>query len=544
MNKKLLFFTTAILKITTALYGMEASTQPTNTVQLTFADGRKEALPRKLADTSETIADFMKDIVDVTVPLTISHQHFLALKPLMGENVQELKRKLTTYSKKDLETILNVTDSLNIPFIYNAAIEEYAKVLIQPDKLQHYVDNFNHIAAINSNIKAAVARKLTYSATMLDYYRLIAIPSRILKGHTDGIISINWSPDGTRIASASWDGTVRIWDVHSSTCLHTLIDHTDWFRSATWSPDGKHLASASRNGTVRIWNVHTGTCLHTLIGHTDLVLTAKWSPDGTQIASASYDETVRIWDAHTGTCLRILTGHTDIVMNASWSPDSKHLASASCDDTVRIWNVHTSTCLHTLIGHNNTVTNVSWSRDGKHLASASWNDTVRIWDAHTGACIKTLCGHTRRVNCVTWSPDGTQIASAAGDKTVRIWDAHTGTCLHIFTGHTYIVTSVHWSPDGTHIASASWDRTVRIWDIKPLLTLIKGISLDQILGLHAISKDSSALKNPHVKEAFDSLSPELQKAARPSHFAHLTTWQKVGIGLGAAATARALGYVA
>ncbi|PHH54941.1 Vegetative incompatibility protein HET-E-1 [Ceratocystis fimbriata CBS 114723] len=266
-----------------------------------------------------------------------------------------------------------------------------------------------------------------------------------------------------RLASGSWDKTVKIWDATSGACLHTLEGHKEHVTSVVFSKDGQRLASGSWDKTVKIWDATSGACLHTLEGHTWYVTLVVFSKDGQRLASGSRDSTVKIWDATSGACLQTLEGHTWYVTSVVFSKDGQRLASGSYK-TVKIWDATSGACLHTLEGHHQEVTSVVFSKDGQRLASGSWDKTVKIWDATSGACLHTLEGHKEHVTSVVFSKDGQRLASGSEDKTVKIWDATSGACLQTLEGHQDYVTSVVFSKDGQRLASGSRDSTVKIWD--------------------------------------------------------------------------------
>jgi len=292
---------------------------------------------------------------------------------------------------------------------------------------------------------------------------------KIITGHTDWVTSVTFRPDGHRLASASWDGTVRLWNVDTGQPVGApLTGHTGRLVSVAFSPDGHRLASAGEDHTVRLWNADTGQAVGApLTGHTDWVDSVAFSPDGHRLASAGADKTVRLWNADTGQPVGTpLTGHTAAVQSVAFSPDGHRLATASADKTVRLWNADTGQPLgDPLAGHTNGVNEVAFSPDGHRLATAGADKTVRLWNPDTGQPLgPPLTGHTDWVESVTFSPDGHRLASTGWDKTVRVWNVDTGQPLgDPLTGHSGRVFSVAFSPDGHRLASASEDQTVRLW---------------------------------------------------------------------------------
>jgi WD40 repeat protein len=137
-----------------------------------------------------------------------------------------------------------------------------------------------------------------------------------LEGRSDYVNSVAFSHDSMRLASASHDRTVRIWDASSGACLQTLEGHSSYVSSVAFSHDSMRLASASHDRTIRIWEASSGACLQTLEGHSSQVNSVAFSHDSMRLASASYDRTVRIWDASSGACLQTLEGHSGYVSSA------------------------------------------------------------------------------------------------------------------------------------------------------------------------------------------------------------------------------------
>jgi len=297
---------------------------------------------------------------------------------------------------------------------------------------------------------------------------------RTLSGYTNTVWSVAFSPKGETLASSSQDGLIRLWDPKQGQCL-TALEHQDMAISVAFSPDGRWLASGGgpQVAALRVWDLNTAACRHSLLGHRGVVRSVAFHPAGTILASGGEDRTARLWNLHDGTCLQILQGHSNIVWSVAFSPNGELLATGSNDTTVKLWRVEDGECIGTLTGHTQDVMSVVFSPDGTLLASNSADSILKIWTVRDGQCLLTLTHYPSIISSADFSPHQRMIASGSFEGIIKIWDLADGRCLKTLEGHTQTIWSVRFSPVGMSLpsdreqilASGSDDETIKLWDV-------------------------------------------------------------------------------
>ncbi|MGW3207570.1 nSTAND1 domain-containing NTPase [Streptomyces sp. NPDC001135] len=329
-----------------------------------------------------------------------------------------------------------------------------------------------------------------------------------LTGHTSDVVSISFAPQSTVLATASWDRTVRLWDVrnpHHPVRL-AVLHQPSRLLAVAFGQGGRVLAAASER-SVRLWDVANRRAPIELSTLPDRPAAPTWvvfRPGGDILATGHTDGATRLWnvrDPRHPRLLATLPGHTGAVTSAAFSPDDRTLATTG-DTTARLWDVTDPARprhLDVLRGHTDTVTSVAFSPDGRTVATGSWDHTARIWDLGSSPRTRppaVLLGHPAIVWSVAFSPDGRTLVSVGGSR--MFWDvtdpAHpqrvsavTGGAYqaafspdgHVlavsdrlldlrdlsFGTHDDVVTSLAFAPGGHLLASASWDGTARLWQV-------------------------------------------------------------------------------
>lgn len=233
--------------------------------------------------------------------------------------------------------------------------------------------------------------------------------------------SAAFGPDGDLLASGC-QRDVCLWDVESGELSAALTGHEGAVHGLAFNGDGTMLATASQDTTVRLWDIAAGEHLTTLSGHRSNVRAVAFSPDGETLVTGGHI-TVRLWDVETGKGIAELTEHgNSTVHTVAFSPDGTTFASGDASGNVLIWDAETNERRAMRDEHGSTVNAMAYSPDGSVLATAGNDSAVRLWDPATGAPLGAFEGHRSPVHAVAFSSDGTTLASGDQDGTAHLWD--------------------------------------------------------------------------------------------------------------------------
>ena len=340
-----------------------------------------------------------------------------------------------------------------------------------------------------------------------------------LYDHTNSVADITFSPNGRCLATASLDRTAKVWEAATGRLLLNLPGHQDWVSSVAFQPSaateetppdieqcGRRLATASHDGSVRVWNIGAVHEAAVLTGHHGPVESAVFTPDGGRVVTASDDGTARVWDLSTGDTLAELRGHRDFVTRAEVSADGRYVATASGDGSAALWDAATGApiaslsdpeaervlgvafspdgTLLTTVGdsgnaiqwdvpsgqmrkeyqHGGKVYGVAYSPDGTTLVTTGEKGRIKLWDLGSGRLQATLQHGTQEVYDAAFSPDGTQLATANWDASVQLWAMPGGAPGYLLRGHRDRVYGVRFSPDGRQLATSGADGSIKLWD--------------------------------------------------------------------------------
>jgi len=327
--------------------------------------------------------------------------------------------------------------------------------------------------------------------------------------HGGTVRTVAYSPvNALLVASAGAGNTVKLWNLHNDT-VTTLRGHTDIVNSVAFSPDGQLLASGSDDYTIKVWEVRQHSGIATFEHITDWtrsqIKAVAFSPDGRWLASAGWN--VKLWDVQKREELATFA-HDAWVWAVAFSSDGQWLATGTEDGTVNVWNPRTRRVVTTLEGDANAVFSVKFSPDNRILASSGYHGEIKLWAAREWTLLGTLRSTTGTVKEIAFSPDGTVLAST-GHEIIDLWEVASGAHITSLQGHSGWVNAVAFSSDGTTLTSGGEDETLRLWDIAPYVEPQQFAARDRVRLVYFLPRGRSL--QPNIWTKFDTLIRDVQR---------------------------------
>jgi WD40 repeat protein len=303
-----------------------------------------------------------------------------------------------------------------------------------------------------------------------------AAQPRRLSGAIDLVRSVAYSRDGKWIAGAGGIpgavGEVLIWNAETGELAHTLKGHRDYVYQVVFNRRGTRVATCSYDRTVRVWDVETGRPTQVFREHTEAVYAVAFSPNDRWLASGAGDRSVKLWDLASGSRMFTLTEPTGVVQTLAFHPSGLALSASGADKTIRTWELTPTQNRQTDGGEAETTEAAAASAKPtgntqvakKTGAADDGESEVRVPPVRVGSEARSMRGHNAPILRIAYSPDGKWLASSDDDGVVKIWEAATGRELRALEKQPDWAQGLDWSPDGTRLAIGRYDGTVGIYD--------------------------------------------------------------------------------
>ena len=346
---------------------------------------------------------------------------------------------------------------------------EYATLVAKTEKRSLSRRRFINTGAISASALAIGGG--------LAYFRNKTAPKFSIRwSHVEDvpILTVAYSPGGTKIVSGGTDGTLKLWDAETgSSAKSSVKGHEVTIQSVAVSGDGTQIVSGGRDGAVRLWDAQTLSEIGVpMTGHKGNVQSVAFLGDGTRIVSGGVDGTVRLWDAEKQVEISSgETGNQSWVQSVAFSGDGTRIVSAGNASTVRLWDAQTLALIGApMRGHEGIVLSVAFSGNGTRIVSGDVDGTLRLWDAQTQAAIGApMTGHLGYIDSVAFSGDGTRIVSGSRDGSVKIWSTESQELIFSITsdeiGSQGGTTVAQFSPNGRAIVVGTGDGQIAVLDL-------------------------------------------------------------------------------
>jgi WD40 repeat protein len=295
--------------------------------------------------------------------------------------------------------------------------------------------------------------------------------SHTIFGPGGSVKEVAFSPDGSRILTASEDGTARLWGSADGVELAVFRGHDAPVGHAAFSADGQRILTTSADGTARLWDAGEGPEVSSVRGQRGPVRNAVFSADGSRLLIASGDRTVRPWIVADGRQIAVLGSDQSEVNQVAFDIGGRRIAIAFADGTVRVLDAATGTELSVLRGHEKAVERAVFSGDGERLLTLGGDYRAVVWNVSTGVA-QAVLQHEGGLYSAEISVEGTRVLTTAIGPTGRpgdyrrmayLWDMPSGTKLATFREVGSALSMATFSPDGSRVLTAAENGVARLW---------------------------------------------------------------------------------
>jgi len=287
--------------------------------------------------------------------------------------------------------------------------------------------------------------------------------SHVLKGRESIISALDISPDGKYYAFSD-SNEFRLCGLTNCNDIKSFLYHSDYISSISFSPDGKYIATASYDKTIRLFDINDEKVIYIFKGHKDFVKSVAFSTDSQFIISGGWDHSVRLWSVKERKQIKIYSEPMDYISSVAFSSNGSDFICGSYDSTIRQWSIHKNECLNT-IEHSNPVTTVTYSKNGKIIASGCFDNNIYLWDSNSGKNLQVLEGHSNNISCLDFSSDGNYLASGSTDKTLRLWDIKSGNTINKLDKNCGEIHSLKFSKNCKFIIITDNNSRIQFWDL-------------------------------------------------------------------------------
>jgi serine/threonine protein kinase len=305
---------------------------------------------------------------------------------------------------------------------------------------------------------------------------IVLQPSKTLRGHAGGVISLAYSPNGKVLASGSQDKTILLWDTATWKASEAIKGHSGDVFCVAFSPDGRKLASVTSERdscAVRLWEVETAKSAGTISAPWPGLYAVAWLSDGRTVVTGGWDNELSFWDVSTGVRLRVKSNVCQRFVRAlSVSPDGKMIATGGTGRT-RLWDAKTGEEIPSQLPEEMCPTFMP--PKGEELAGWSYGvGRVTLCPVPAGPIRVVWRAHPQTIEGLAVSPDGRFVASLGKEGVAKVWSTVDATEVATLRGHQGTVYFAAFTPDGAHLATGGADDcTICIWDLPPIFHVRK-----------------------------------------------------------------------